>query len=382
MYWTMPLEGVRRAPMGIVNGGAYPLLSYREARRGLDTSECLARPVRSVWGGPRNDGPREQRRVLRQAHSTPSAAVCRRGTPRRTSRQPSHTRSWGTCRGRRPPQGQPGVERGDALQAPPMALRTLLEVGAREPLHQGAGRLQGPRRWRWGVERPTAGSQRLGTTPIAEHPVVAQALEASREDMQQEAPDELGHREDHHLDSIALPVIAPAEMHHVVLDGHETLIADRNPMRIAPEIRHHLLGASKGWLSIDDPVLAPQGVQPRPQRGWRTPAPSRCKGQLPLGEGGVEPVEILPAKDPCEGFDWEEELPPRGNPPVLLGGQGAAGHETMHVEMLVQVCPQVWRTMVAPRSPPSQRGSRPRCAACVPRGLEEEGIEDTGIALG
>ena len=83
------------------------------------------------------------------------------------------------------PQGQPGVEQGDALQAPPMALRTLLEVGAREPLHQGAGRLQGPRRWRWVLERPTAGSQRLGTTPIAEHPVVAQALEASREDMQQ-----------------------------------------------------------------------------------------------------------------------------------------------------------------------------------------------------
>jgi hypothetical protein len=52
----------------------------------------------------------------------------------------------------------------------------------------------------------------LGTTPIAEHPIVAQALEAPRKDMQQEAPDELGHREDHHLDRIALPVIAPAEV--------------------------------------------------------------------------------------------------------------------------------------------------------------------------
>jgi hypothetical protein len=67
------------------------------------------------------------------------------------------------------------------------------------------------------VEHPTAGGQRLGTTPIAEHPVVAQALEASREDMQQETPNELGRREDHHLDSIALPVIAPAEMDHAVL---------------------------------------------------------------------------------------------------------------------------------------------------------------------
>ena len=139
MYWTMPLGASGEAPMGIVNSGAYPLLSYREARRGLDTSECLARPVRSVWGGfPGTMAPVSSGACSRQAHSTPSAAVCRRGTPRRTSRQPSHTRSWGTCRGRRRPQGQPGVERGNALQVPPMALRTLLDIGAREPLHEGS----------------------------------------------------------------------------------------------------------------------------------------------------------------------------------------------------------------------------------------------------
>jgi hypothetical protein len=62
----------------------------------------------------------------------------------------------------------------------------------------------------------------------------------------------------------------------------------------------------------------------------------RGKVQLPLGEGGVEAIEILPAKDPREGAYGEEELPARrGNPSVLLGSQGTACHETMYVEMLV-----------------------------------------------
>jgi len=86
---------------------------------------------------------------------------------------------------------------------------------------------------------------------------MAQALEATGEHMQQEAPDELGSWEGHHLDGVALPVIAPAEMDDAVFQGHETLITDRNPMGIAPEIRHHLVGARKGWLGIDDPVLSP-----------------------------------------------------------------------------------------------------------------------------
>ena len=149
------------------------------------------------------------------------------------------------------------------------------------------------------VEHATAGSQGLGTAPIAEQPVMAQALEAAGEHMQQEAPDELGGWEGHHLDGIALPIIAPAEMDHAVLQGHETLIADRNPMRIAPEIRHHLLRASKGRLGIDDPVLPPERC-PATAQTWRAPpaAPSPQQMQLPLGEGVVEAVEILPAKDP------------------------------------------------------------------------------------
>jgi len=187
------------------------------------------------------------------------------------------------------------------------------------------------------VEHATAGRQGLGTASIAEQPVMAQALEATGEHMQQEAPDELGGWEGHHLDRIAFPIIAPAEVGDAVLHSDETLLADGDPMGIAPEVRHHLLGAGEGRFSVDDPVLPPDDVQPLRKRGrlrkWSRPS---SKLQLPLGEGVVEAVEIFPAKDSREGSDGEKELPPsRRNPAVFCCGQGAPCHETMHVEMLV-----------------------------------------------
>ena len=83
--------------------------------------------------------------------------------------------------------------------------------------------VSGDEAWRWDVEHPTAGGQGLGTAPIAREPVMAQALEAAGEHMQQEAPDELGGWEAHYLDRIALPIIAPAEVDDAVLQGHEAL---------------------------------------------------------------------------------------------------------------------------------------------------------------
>ena len=95
------------------------------------------------------------------------------------------------------------------------------------------------------MEHTTTGREGLGTAAITEQPIMAQALEATGEHMQQEAPDELGSREAHHLDGVTLPIIAPAEVDDAVLHSDETLMADSDPMGRAPEVRHHLLGAGE-----------------------------------------------------------------------------------------------------------------------------------------
>jgi len=218
-----------------------------------------------------------------------------------------------------------------------MALRTLPDIGAGEPLHEGSGRLQAAGRRRGQVEHAAAGREGLGTAAIAEQPIRAQALEATGEPRQQEAPDALSGREAPHLEGVVLPIIAPAEVDDAVLHSDETRMADGHPMGIAPEVRYHLLGACAGRLGIDDPLLPPEGIQPLDKRGGllqrRCP---RGNMELPLGEGGVEAIEILPAQDPREGAHGEQELPtPCRNPALLLGRQSTTRHETMHVEMLV-----------------------------------------------
>ena len=60
-----------------------------------------------------------------------------------------------------------------------MALRTLPDIGACEPLHEGSGRLQAAGRRRGQVEHATAGREGLGPAAIAEQPIMAQALEAT-----------------------------------------------------------------------------------------------------------------------------------------------------------------------------------------------------------
>jgi hypothetical protein len=213
---------------------------------------------------------------------------------------------------------------------------------------------------------------------------MAQALEAPGEHMQQETPDELGCREAHHLHGVALPIIAPAEVDDTVLQGDETFMADSDAMGIAPEVRHYLLGACKGWLGINDPLLLPEGVQPLDKRGGlRQRRCPRGKVELALGEGGMEAIEILPAKDPREGTHGEQELPmPRRKPPVLLGGQGATRDETMHVEMLVQVLPPGMEDHRGPQASAQPAWVTPEGVQRVPRALEEERVEDTGISLG
>jgi len=82
--------------MGIVNSGVYPLLGYREARRGLDISECRVRPVRSVWGGfPGTMAAVSGGAFPSQAHTTP----LRRGLSTRNPQAPQQTTGRPTLMG-------------------------------------------------------------------------------------------------------------------------------------------------------------------------------------------------------------------------------------------------------------------------------------------
>lgn len=50
--------------------------------------------------------------------------------------------------------------------------------------------------------------------------------------------------------------VAPAESDLIIFEGSETMIGDRNSMRVTAEIAKGMLGPAKGPFAIDDPLLA------------------------------------------------------------------------------------------------------------------------------
>jgi hypothetical protein len=82
---------------------------------------------------------------------------------------------------------------------------------------------------------------------------VADALEAPREDMQQEAPEKFDGVERHAALAIAVLVILPAEGHLAILTGEEPPLGDGDAMRGAGEIAQHRVRACEWPLGIHDP---------------------------------------------------------------------------------------------------------------------------------
>ncbi len=83
------------------------------------------------------------------------------------------------------------------------------------------------------------------------------AVEAARQDVEQEAADELVGTECHD----ALPVgaiaaiILVAECDAGLVEGEETSVRDGDPVRIAREVGEHRFGAGEGRLGVDDPAF-------------------------------------------------------------------------------------------------------------------------------
>ena len=175
------------------------------------------------------------------------------------------------------PQGLgPGSKGVDDEQAPLAAARTAMRSRARQPAHKRGSRFDRARhRGELGEECATA-REFLGATSIAQDAIMAQALQAVGEGMEEEASDALLGRQRHDHVPIPVAIIPPTEVDQPILQGHQALVADGHAMRIATQVGHHLLRRRKRGLGIDDPVLTPELIEPLLKGSARgAAAPSR-----------------------------------------------------------------------------------------------------------
>ncbi len=91
---------------------------------------------------------------------------------------------------------------------------------------------------------------------VGEQPVVADAVKACGQYVNEKAPDELGRGQGHGLVAITPlgAIVFPLEGDATLIAGDEAAVADGDPMGVAGQVGEHSFGSGERPLGIDHPV--------------------------------------------------------------------------------------------------------------------------------
>src|SRR5579863_8796808 len=116
-------------------------------------------------------------------------------------------------------------------------------------------------------EELTAKDEAVVASAIGEEAIVADAMEAVRQGVQEKAPHELTSIKRHHLGFAILPIVLPGKAHLTVGERDQPAVGDGDAMRIAAEISQHPFGPAEWRLGVDDPVGLPEPIEPLVEYG-------------------------------------------------------------------------------------------------------------------
>ena len=197
------------------------------------------------------------------------------------------------------------------------------------------------RRRRVGAGAARRGEQRAGerqargATGTGEIAKVPDADKPARQDMLDEAAEKLHRGQGHRAPLVAVGVVLPAKRDALAVEGEQPVIADRDAMRVAPEIAQHRRRAAEGGLGIDDPV----GLEERVDEGVPLRRVAQRRGgarevEFAAGVGAAQRLDKLAAKYATEDLHRQEEAGVlRTNPALVIRRQAAGRDDAVHVRM-------------------------------------------------
>lgn len=177
------------------------------------------------------------------------------------------------------------------------------------------------RRGRGHIEQASTECELVGAMGVSEEAVVANAMEAVRQHVEQEAPHELADVEAHDLALVttALPIVLPAETDIGLVKIEQAAVSDRDAMRVAREIGQDLLRTGEGLFGIDDPfALAQRREVSSPRVGVFELAEIGEELQFIGDVHGFETLQEQAAKQAREHADRQKEAVATGNPTLAV----------------------------------------------------------------
>src|SRR5262249_33992679 len=138
-----------------------------------------------------------------------------------------------------------------------------------------------------------------GPVAVGKQAIVADAVEAVGEDMQEEAADELIGLERHRLPAIGSiePIILPAESDATLIGSDPPPVRDGDAMCVARQVAERRFRSGERLLGVNDPFELPQR---RKKGAERSPAGEICMITEELQLVGVMRLDQLLQKEAAE----------------------------------------------------------------------------------
>ncbi len=119
-----------------------------------------------------------------------------------------------------------------------------------------------------GTELGPAEGEGLTAFAVGKQSEVADLDEAGRQDVEQEAADELDRVESHDAAAVVMSRVSPTEAHLSVFEAEGPSVGDGDAVRLAGQVLQDMFGAAERRLGVDHPLSLAQRTEQRVKCGW------------------------------------------------------------------------------------------------------------------
>jgi hypothetical protein len=172
-------------------------------------------------------------------------------------------------------------------------------------------------------------------SPMRQHPILAETLEARGEHRQETTPHELDRVEGHRPLAGAMGVIFPREGELPRVERPQAMMRNRHAMGRARQRFPHVGRAAQRRFGIAPPrSVRERGQELLPRLGGSQRMPVARQRQAALRMILAEPGQEETPKHPTQHADWEEEGGAARQPLGPIRGQSTSGNHTVEMGMM------------------------------------------------